>query len=109
MVAMKLLKSQHNRFPNLYKEVEIKSLENRYPLKSGSDNLELFEDLSSTGLIHPIILSYVGSRICTGHRRVHWAESRGYTHISAYHMTDASQWMEVFQSTMEFPPYKMSK
>ena len=90
MVAMKLLKSQHNRFPNLYKEVEIKSLENRYPLKPGSDNLELFEDLSSTGLIHPIILSYVGSRICTGHRRVHWAESRGYTHISAIFITEGN-------------------
>ena len=109
MVAMKLLKSQHNRFPNLYKEVEIKSLENRYPLKSGSDNLELFEDLSSTGLIHPIIVSYVGTRISTGHRRVHWAESKGYTHISAYHLTDPQQWNEVFKSTMDILPYNLSK
>ena len=105
----KLLKSKNNLFPSLYKEVEIKSLENRYPLKSGSDNEELFEDLSSTGLIHPIIISYVGTRISTGHRRVHWAESKGYTHISAYHLTDPQQWNEVFKSTMDILPYNLSK
>ena len=97
----KILKSQKNLFPHLYTEIDISVLENRYPLKSGSDNQELFEDLSSTGLVHPIIVSYIGNRISTGHRRVHWAERNGYTHISGYKLRYAEDWMPVFNSTMK--------
>jgi hypothetical protein len=50
-------------------------------------------------MVHPIIISYNGYQVSVGHQRVWYARQRGYTHIDCYHISNQTEWEQVFNFT----------
>jgi hypothetical protein len=103
----KLLKSQHNDFPQFYSEYALADL-GVFMTKLPEKFLPIIEkDILERGMVHPIIIfspyaEYQTDpnpelpekltarkqilRVYMGHKRIWVAQKHGYTHISAYHV-----------------------
>ena len=108
-MSIKLLQSIRNDFPQFYKEYCIKDLkidastERNWTLiwkqngrpgkwlspKSLSHLKYLHKDITTRGLIHPIIIWSQEKmlNVYVGRERVWFAKREGYTHISTYHVS----------------------
>ena len=102
---MKLLKSHRNDFPQYYAEYSLNDLGNttgdplRFECETRAFRLESLDiDIRANGLTHPIIIWAFNVQI--GHQRVWIAKRLGYTHISAYHVTDQEGYDKVQLVTM---------
>ena len=108
-MSIKLLQSIRNDFPQFYKEYCIKDLkidaatERNWTLiwkqngrpgkwlspKELSHLKYLHKDITTRGLIHPIIIWSQEKmlNVYVGRERVWFAKREGYTHISTYHVS----------------------
>ena len=108
-MSIKLLQSIRNDFPQFYKEYCIKDLkidaatERNWTLiwkqngrpgkwlspKQLSRLKYLHKDITTRGLIHPIIIWSQEKmlNVYVGRERVWFAKREGYTHISTYHVS----------------------
>ena len=75
-----------------------------YADSQGINYRPLFESLDKEGLKAPIMVRYINGKYRkwqAGGRRIIYAKDRGYTHISAYVLTEQSQIDEIYKLTYE--------
>jgi hypothetical protein len=101
---MRHLKATTIKFPEYHRVYNLSMLGNRTdydnPNEKQKHNLsKLFQSLDKHGMVHPIIISYNGYQVSVGHQRVWYARQRGYTHIDCYHISNQTEWEQVFNFT----------
>ena len=70
----------------------------------GINYKELFEDMDENGMLHPIMVREMNGKYRkwqAGGRRIIWAKSRGYTHISAYVLENQEDVDTIYEITYD--------
>ena len=65
----------------------------------GINYKSLFEDMDKNGMLHPIMVRRMNGKYRkwqAGGRRIIWAKLNGYTHISAYILTEQQQVDDIY-------------
>jgi len=99
-----ILKAQHITFPEYHAELPLEGLTYKWddvPVNEWTDYADkwkipykdLFADMKKQGLLYPVIVrdlknNGVLRKYHCGGRRIIWAKRSGYTHISAYLVSD---------------------
>ena len=75
-----------------------------YADSQGINYKELFEDMDENGMLHPIMVREMNGKYRkwqAGGRRIIWAKSRGYTHISAYVLENQEDVDTIYEITYD--------
>ena len=103
-IGKNILTAKNVNYPNLLVEADLSTLTYKWdqvPVNEWTEYAdkydipykELFSDLSERGLLNPVIVrdlknNGVLRKYNCGGRRIIWAKRQGYTHISAYLVSD---------------------